>query len=59
MIRPPPSPVDRRALPRERLSHSTFAVVALGLVVLAAVIIAIVLAVPNLPDIRTINVSVD
>jgi hypothetical protein len=50
-------PVGRRALPRERPSHSTFAV-ALGLAVLAAVAIAIALAIPNLPDIGTIYVTV-
>ena len=48
------SPVGRRALPRERPPHSTFAVAALGLAVLAAVAIAI----PNLPDIGTIYVTV-
>jgi hypothetical protein len=52
------SPVGRRALPRERPSHSTFAVAALGLAVLAAVAIAIALAIPNLPDIGTIYVTV-
>ncbi len=50
------SPVGRRALPRERPPHSTFAVAALGLAVLAA--IAIALAIPNLPDIGTIYVTV-
>ena len=45
------SPVGRRALPDERPPHSTFAVAALGLAVLAAVAIAIALAIPNLPDI--------
>ena len=38
------SSVGRRALPRERPPHSTFAVAALGLAVLAAVAIAIALA---------------
>jgi hypothetical protein len=46
------SPVGRRALPR------TFVVAALGLAVLAAVAIAIALAIPNLPDIGTIYVTV-
>ena len=48
----------RRALPRERPPHSTFVVAALGLAVLAAVAIAIALAIPNLPDIGTIYVTV-
>ena len=52
------SPVCRDALPRERAPHSTFAVVALGLAVLAAVAIAIALAMPHLPDIGTIYVTV-
>ena len=52
------SPVGRRALPRERHPHPTFAVAALGLAVLAAVAIAIALAIPNLPDIGTIYVTV-
>ena len=52
------SPVGRRALPRERPPHSTFAVAALGLAVLAAVAIAIALAIPNLPEIGTIYVTV-
>jgi hypothetical protein len=52
------SPVGRRALPRERPPHSTFVVAALGLAVLAAVAIAIALAIPNLPDIGTIYVTV-
>ena len=47
------SPVGRRALPRERHPHSTFAVA-----VLAAVAIAVALAIPNLPDIGTIYVTV-
>jgi uncharacterized membrane protein YozB (DUF420 family) len=59
MTTPTLSPVGRRAPRRERASHSTFVVAALGLAVLAAVVIAIVLAIPNLPDIATINVSVD
>jgi hypothetical protein len=54
------SPVGRRALmPRERPLHSTFAVAALGLAVLAAVAIAIALAIPNVPDIGTIYVTVN
>ena len=48
------SPIGRRALPRERHTHSTFAVAALGLAVLAAVARAI----PNLPDIGTIYITV-
>ena len=52
------SPVCRDALPRERAPHSTFAVVALGLAVLAAVAIAIALTMPHLPDIGTIYVTV-
>ena len=44
------SPVGRRALPRERPPHSTFAV--------AAFAIAIAVAIPNLPDIGTIYVTV-
>jgi hypothetical protein len=52
------SPVRRRALLRERPSQSTFAVAALGLAVLAAVAIAIALAIPNLPDIGTIYITV-
>jgi len=52
------SPVGRRALPRERHTHSTFAVAALGLAVLAAVAIAVALAIPNLPDIGTIYITV-
>jgi hypothetical protein len=52
------SPVGRRALPRERHPHSTLAVAALGLAVLAAVAIAVALAIPNLPDIGTIYVTV-
>jgi hypothetical protein len=52
------SPVGRRALSRERPRDSTFAVAALGLAVLAAVAIAIALAIPNLPDIGTIYVTV-
>ena len=52
------SPVGRRALPRKRPPPSTFAVAALGLAVLAAVAIAIALAIPNLPDIGTIYVTV-
>jgi hypothetical protein len=52
------SAVRRRALPRERTPHSTFAVAALGLAVLVAVAIAIGLAIPNLPDIGTIYVTV-
>ena len=47
-----------RALPRERPPHSTFVVAALGLAVLAAVAIAMALAIPNLPDIGTIYVTV-
>ena len=50
------SPVGRRALPRERPPHSSFAVAAFGLAV--AVAIAIALAIPNLPDIGTIYVTV-
>ena len=50
--------VGLRALPRERSPHSTFAVAALGLAVVAAVAIAIALAIPNLPDIGTIYVTV-
>lgn len=49
------SPVGRRA---SAPSHSTFAVAALGLAVLAAVAIAIALAIPNLPNIGTIYVTV-
>jgi hypothetical protein len=52
------SPVGRRTLVRERPTYSTFAVAALGLAVLAAVAIAIALAIPNLPDIGTIYVTV-
>jgi hypothetical protein len=52
------SPVGRRALARERHLYSTFAAVALGLAVLAAVTIAIALAMPHLPDIGTIYVTV-
>jgi hypothetical protein len=52
------SPVGRRALPRERHLYSTFAVAALGLAVLAAVAIAVALAMPHLPDIGTIYVTV-
>ncbi len=52
------SPVGGRVLPRERHPHSTFAVAALGLAVLAAVAIAVALAIPNLPDIGTIYVTV-
>jgi hypothetical protein len=52
------SPVGRRALPRGRPAHSTFAVAALGLAVLAAVAIAIALAIPNFPDIGTTYVTV-
>ncbi len=52
------SPVGHRALPHERPPHSTFAVAALGLAVIAAVAIAIALAIPNLPDIGTIYVTV-
>ena len=48
------SPVGRRALPRERPPHSTLAVAALGL----AVAIAVALAIPNLPDIGTIYLTV-
>jgi hypothetical protein len=51
------SPVGRRALPRERSPHSTFAVAALRLAVLAAVAIAIALAIPKPPDIGTICVT--
>ena len=50
------SPVGRRALPRER--HSTFAVTALGLAVFAAVAIAVALAIPSLPDVGAIYVTV-
>jgi len=52
------SSVGRRALPREPPPHSTVAVVALGLAVLAAVAIAIALAIPNLPEIGTIYATV-
>ncbi len=52
------SPVGRRALRREHPPHSTFAVGAFGLAVLAAVAIAIALAIMNLPDIGTIYVTV-
>ena len=52
------SPVGRRALPRERHLYSTFAVAGLGLAVLAAVAIAVALAMPYLPDIGTIYVTV-
>lgn len=52
------SPVGRRELPRERPPHSIFVIAALGLAVLAAVAIAIALAMPNLPDIRTIYITV-
>ena len=51
------SPVGHDA--RERPPHSTFAVAALGLAVLAAVAIALALAIPNLPDIGTIYVTVN
>jgi hypothetical protein len=51
-------PVGRRAPAHERPHHSTFAVAALGLAVLAAVAIAIALAIPNLLDIGTIYVTV-
>ena len=54
----PLSPVGRRALPRERHPHATFAVAELGLAVLAAVAIAVALAIPDLPDIGTIYVTV-
>ena len=56
----PDSGVGRpsRALLRGRPLHSTFAVAALGLAVLAAIAIAIALAIPNLPDIGTIYVTV-
>jgi hypothetical protein len=53
------SPLGRRALPHERPPHSTFAVAALGLAVLAAVAIAIAIAIPNVPDIGTIYVTVN
>ena len=52
------SPLGGRALPGERPPHSTFAVAALALAVLAAVAIAIALAIPKLPDIGTIYVTV-
>jgi len=52
------SRVGRRTLPRERPPHSTVAVAALGLALLAAVAIAIALAIPNLPDISAIYVTV-
>jgi hypothetical protein len=52
------SSVGRRALPRERPPHSTFVAAALGLAVLAAVVIAIALAIPNLTDIGTIYATV-
>jgi hypothetical protein len=52
------TPVGRRALPRERPPHSIFAVAASGLAVVAAVAIAIALAIPKLPDIGTIDVTV-
>jgi len=52
------SPAGRRAPPRERPRVSTFAVAALGLAVLAAVAIAIALAIPKLPDIGTIYITV-
>jgi len=52
------SSVGGRALPRGRPPHSTFAVAALGLAVLAAVAVAIALAITNLPDIGTIYVTV-
>jgi hypothetical protein len=52
------SPIGRRALPRERRRHSIFAVAALGVAVLVAVAIAMALAMPNLPDIATIYVTV-
>jgi hypothetical protein len=52
------TPVGRRALPRERPPHSIFVVTALGFAVVAAVAIAIALAIPNLPDIGTIYVTV-
>ena len=42
------SSVGRRALLRGRPLHSTFAVAALGLAVLAAVAIALAFAIPNL-----------
>jgi hypothetical protein len=52
------SPVGRRALSRERPLRSTFAVAALALAVLAAVAIALAFAIPNLPDIGSIYVTV-
>ena len=52
------SRVGRRTLPRERPPHSTVAVAALGLALLAAIAIAIALAIPNLPDISAIYVTV-
>jgi hypothetical protein len=52
------SPVGHRALPREHAPHSTFAVAALGLAVLAGVAIAVALAISILPDIGTIHVTV-
>jgi hypothetical protein len=53
------SPLGHRALPRERPPHSTFAAAALGLAVLAGVAIALALAIPNIPDIGTIYVTVN
>ena len=52
------SPLGGRALPRERPPHSTFAVAALALAVLAAVTIAVALAILHFPDIGTIYVTV-
>jgi len=52
------SPVGWRARRSERRPYSTFAVAVLGLAVLAAVAIALALAIPNLPDIGTIYVTV-
>ncbi len=51
------SPVGGR-MPHERPPRSTLAVTAFGLAVVAAVAIAIALAIPHLPDIGTIYVTV-
>jgi len=52
------SPAGCHAPPRGRPPYSTLAVAALALAVLAAVAIALAFAIPKLPDIGTIYVTV-
>ncbi len=52
------SPRHDAALSRRRETASTFAAAALGLIVLAAVAIALAVAIPQVPDVGALYVTV-